>query len=186
MKNTRRPQAAWRWATFLGGLALLAPAGGCATHTETGALVGAGAGTALGAGIGAITGHAGTGALIGAGAGTLVGAAAGAHADERERKQEIQNAAARQALGLEDVAKLSRDGTSDTIIINQIRTSGTIYHLSADQIEWLKQSGVHDGVIQEMQMTAYHPAPVLVGPPPVMVVEPAPVVGVEFHGGRCR
>jgi Glycine zipper len=173
MKNSRRPQAAWRWATFLGGLALLAPAGGCATHTETGALVGAGAGTALGAGIGALTGHTGAGALIGAGAGTLVGAAAGAHADEHERRQEVR----RQAIGLQDVVTLTQNGTSDAIIIEQIRTSGTPFHLSADQIVWLKQNGVHDNVIQEMQMTAYRPAP----PPPVMVVheQPPPVIYVE-------
>jgi hypothetical protein len=52
----------------------------------------------------------------------------------------------------------------------------------------LKQNGVHDNVIQEMQMTAYRPAPppvtVVREPPPVMVVEPPPpVVGVRV-GGR--
>jgi hypothetical protein len=165
-------------------MALPALGGGCASNAGTGALVGGGLGTLAGAAVGSASGHAGTGALIGAAAGGLVGGAAGAAEDAHERR-EAKAAVQRQMMGLEDVVKLTQSGTNDSIIIDQIRSSGTVFHLSADQIVWLQQNGVHEPVIREMQMTAYaRPVRVV---EPVMVVEPPPPpvgVGVVIHGGR--
>jgi hypothetical protein len=150
-------------------------AGGCA---DTGAsTVGGGL---LGAGLGAIVGHAfhatGAGALIGAGTGAIVGNSVG-HAEEA--KQAKAEMAARQAaLSLEDIAYMAQSHTSDYLIINQIRSTGAIYNLTAEQITWLKQQGVSDAVISEMQATAYR------YPRRVVVAEPAPVVGVGISYGR--
>ena len=96
-------------------------------------------------------------------------------------------------MGLQDVVTLTRDGTSDQIIINQVRTSGTVFHLSGDEIHWLHDNGVHDCVIESMQATANAPPVVYVRPPPppeVVYVEPPPPIGfgVVIHGGggHCR
>ena len=80
---------------------------------------------------------------------------------------------------------MTKSGTSDDIIINQINTSGTIYHLSGSEIVWLQQSGVHDCVVKAMQATANLPPPVVYvnepPPPPVVYVrEPPPPIGVGF------
>jgi outer membrane lipoprotein SlyB len=192
MHGTQKPQAAgWKWKALLGtALAPLVLAAGCETHAGTGMLAGGAIGALAGGAIGAATHHAGTGALIGAAAGTAVGGLAGASEDHHERQQEIR-AEARRNMGLQDVVNLTKDGTSDEIIMNQIRTSGTVFHLTGDEIHWLKQSGVRDCVIETMQATANQPPVVYMQQPPpprVVFVEEAPrppSVGVGFvFGGR--
>lgn len=189
MHITSKPQAMGRtWKAALGlAVAPLLLVAGCETHTGTGLLAGGGIGALAGGAIGAATGHAGTGALIGAAAGSTLGGLAGASEDHHERRQEIR-AAQRRALGLQDVVSLTQSGTSDQIIINQINTSGTAYHLSGAEIKYLHDSGVHDPVIEAMQATANRPPVVYVNePPPVVFVErpPPPIgVGFVFHGGR--
>jgi hypothetical protein len=39
------------------------------------------------------------------------------------------------------------------ILINQIRTTRAVFHLGAQEIIWLKKSGVSDRVVMEMQNT---------------------------------
>jgi hypothetical protein len=133
----------------------------------------------LGAGLGAVVGHmfhaTGAGALIGAGTGAIVGNSIG-HANEG--KQARSEVAARQAaLSLEDVAYMAQSHTSDVLIINQIRSTGALYNLSPEQITWLRQQGVSDAVISEMQATAYRYQP-------ARVYAPEPVVGVGISYGR--
>jgi len=166
---------------------LIAAAGGLApigcTHTQagagTGALIGGIAGAAL-----AGRGKGLQGAAIGAGAGALVGTAIGA-SEEQAARREAEAYAAR-ALSIQDVIDLTASGTPPNIIINQIRTTGSVYTLTAHDLKVLQQSGVAPSVIQEMQEAGRRrvlvPAPVVVHePPPVMIVRPAPpppVVGV--------
>ena len=107
-----------------------------------------------GGAIGAATHHAGEGALIGAAAGATLGGVTGAAVDNHQQKVAVRRKRSARALGLQDVVTLTQSGTSDDIIINQIRTSGTVYHLRGDEIVWLKQNGVHDPVIEAMQATA--------------------------------
>jgi hypothetical protein len=88
------------------------------------------------------------------------------------------------ALSPNDVVQMVHNHVDDGLIINQIRTSGTVFHLSAGEITWLKQNGVSDAVVVAMQATANQPPP---PPPPAPVstvyVEPAPPVfiGVGYH-----
>jgi hypothetical protein len=193
MLIARKPLTLGRkWKLLLGG-ALLA-LGGCQSmsNTDKGVLAGGGLGAATGAAIGSLTHHTGAGAVLGGAVGAIAGGLTGSAIDNSERKQAAANAAAVAAanqpppLSLEDVQKLSASGTSDGVIINQIRASGSVYRLTADQILWLQQYGVHDSVIREMQATAYRAPRAVYTAAPVYVYEPAPppVVGVGFSYGR--
>jgi hypothetical protein len=176
-----------RRALFGGTLASVALACGCQTATGTGAL----AGGAIGAGLGGLLGgrHSGAAALaggaIGAGVGGLTGAAVDAN---RERKAAAE--VARRAPTLEDVVRMTHENVPDSEIVTQIQTSGAVYQLTADQIIYLTQNGVHQPVVSALQGTAYRPARAVyvAPPPPVYVVEPAPPpppvgvgIGFSYH-----
>jgi osmotically inducible lipoprotein OsmB len=161
---------------------------GCSnlSHTENGALAGGAIGAGTGALIGKATGHTAGGAAIGAGIGALTGGLIGNSADQTEKR--IAAAQAQSQLGLNDVVQMAQSHVSDEIIINQIRTRGTVFHLSAQDTIWLKQNGVSDRVLAEMQATATRYVPGRVySAAPVYVVDPPPVVGVGIgytHYGR--
>ncbi len=195
MRYTAR--TGWKWRVLLGGALLPAAFGsGCESmsNTDKGVLTGG----ALGAGVGALAGgprHAGAGALIGAGVGAVAGALTGSAMDKSQKRAEERAAALRNpTLSLEDVARLTGSGASDDVIINQIRTTGSVYYgLSAEQIIWLQSNGVREPVIREMQATVTRPRSVYTAVPvqPVYVVDPYPPpppvgvgVGVTYVGGR--
>jgi hypothetical protein len=167
---------------------------GCSSmsNTEQGAGLGGLIGGGTGAIIGNATGHTGAGALIGAGVGALSGGLIGHAVDESEQKTDAKIAAASATpqgpMGLTDVVYLAQQHVSDDVIITQIRTTRSVFQLSANDTVWLKQQGVSDPVIQEMLATAsrYYRrvyTPVAAYPPPVYVVEPPPPVAVGFGFG---
>jgi hypothetical protein len=173
---------------MVGGASLLASlGGGCASmnNTEKGALTGGALGAGAGALIGSTKGKAGVGAVAGAAIGTVAGALTGHAVDENQRKTQAAIAAANAPppLSLEDVVRLTSNGTSDEIIIGQIYNSGSVYNLTSDQIIWLQSNGVRDRVIQAMQQTRFRPVrqvytqPVYVVPAPP---PPPPPIGVGF------
>jgi hypothetical protein len=150
------------------------------SNTDKGALAGAGLGTAAGAIIGHAAHNTTAGAVIGAVAGTAIGATAGAAADEHQARQAVaQDVAARGGpVTLEKVVEMVHSNVSDQIIVDQIHMTRTVYQLTADQIVWLKQNGVSDYVVHEMEMTAYPRRGVVVVEPP-----PPPVrFGVTYIG----
>jgi hypothetical protein len=182
-------------------LATLICVNGCASmsNTEKGTLAGGSIGAGTGAVIGSATHNTGAGALIGGAVGALAGGLTGHAVDESERKQDAKLAAAtappaRGPLRIEEVAQLARDHIGDEIIINQIRTSGTIFTLTVEDINYLKQNGVSDAVIAEMQNTVYRCPRRVYTPAPVMIVEPAPPppppigvgVGFSYSHGHWR
>jgi hypothetical protein len=194
MLTGRKPHGVGsQWKVVLGG-ALLVLGGGCQSmsNTDKGVLAGGGLGAATGAVLGSLTHHTAAGAVLGGAVGAVAGGVTGSAIDNSERKQAAANAAAVAAanqpppLSLEDVQKLSANGTSDLVIINQIRASGSVYRLTADQILWLQNYGVHDAVVREMQATAYRAPRAVYTAAPVYVYEPAPspVIGVGFGYGR--
>ncbi|WP_162667416.1 glycine zipper domain-containing protein [Gemmata massiliana] len=176
--------------------AFAAAGSGCASmnNTEKGAIGGGVVGTALGTAVGAATGHTGAGAVIGGLAGTATGALVGNDIDKQERRdRDINQAAAlaaaqqqQQRMGMFDVIRLAQGGHDDTVIINQIRTTGSTFQLTASDLDELKRAGVSSRVIAEMQAARPAPARVIVrdGPPvvydsgPPVYVRPAPVVVV--------
>ena len=169
---------------------------GCSSmsQTEAGAVGGGLLGAGAGALVGSATGHTGAGAAIGAGLGALAGGVTGNAVEESEKRTQaqIQAATAAQAraqLGLVDVATMSQQHISDSVIISQIRTTGSVYRLSPTDINWLKENGVSDPVIMEMQATAARvPPTVTVVRPvrPVYVYEEPPPIGVGFSYTRYR
>jgi hypothetical protein len=135
---------------------------GCQNNTQRGAAVGGIGGAALGAIVGKATGNTAAGAAIGG----LGGAAAGALVGNSEDVAEQRDANARQAayehnlrvrqeraVTNRDVIDMARDGVSDAIICNAIRTRGGNFNTSPQSIVYLQRSGVSDTVIQAMQNT---------------------------------
>lgn len=184
-----------RFVLFAAVLAVLPFGAGCSSMSNTGkdALIGGGVGAGLGALVDRATGgKGGTGAIVGGAAGALVGGAIGNEQDQREKAtlQARADATARQ-VGMTDVIRMTRDGQSEDVILNQIRTTNSTYALSAEDLRTLKDNGVSDNVIKEMQYRradaaarvryVHAPPPVyVVGPPPPVYVvgPPPPVVGV--------
>jgi len=171
---------------------------GCANmnNTERGALTGTALGAGLGTVIGGLAGGRG-GAGIGAAAGALLGAGTGAaigHSEDKAEQRAVAQAqayaAANPPLSLTDVARLAQQHVPDSVIIQQMRTSNSVYQLQPDELIWLRQQGVSEPVILEMQqrrpgLVQVHPRPVrhvyVVDPPP-------PPIGIGFgisNAGPC-
>jgi osmotically inducible lipoprotein OsmB len=162
---------------YLSFLLLPALSTGCAggPNAEGGAVVGG----LTGAGVGAILGR-GPGALIGAGAGALAGGLLGNEVDKSQQRRagqayaQAQAAANQRALQLPDVVAMVNSGVSEGVVIGQIRSTGTVYNLSANDILYLRSNNVSDGIISEMQATAYRPQRVYTTAPPVVLYDPPP------------
>jgi len=170
-------------------------------NTATGALIGGGSGALIGAVAGR---HPGVGAAIGGAAGVIVGGLIG-HSMDQAQQARLQSSAPQtwqrveqgQPLGIEDVKALTRAGVSDDLIISQIRSTRTVYHLGTGDIIALKNFGVSERVIDFMLNTPStalsQPAVVAVAsepPPPVpetVVVAPGPgyvwIPGAYVWGG---
>jgi outer membrane lipoprotein SlyB len=178
-------------------MAIFTAAGsGCAhmNNTEKGAVGGGVVGTAAGTAIGAATGRPGLGAVVGGLAGATTGALVGNDIDKTEqRNKDIAQAAAladaqaqAQRMGLADVIGLAQAGHSDTVIINQIRSTRSAFQLAPSDLDMLKNAGVSQRVIAEMQaarpaparVVIREPAPVIYESGPAVLVRPAPVVVV--------
>jgi hypothetical protein len=152
------------------------------------------AGGALGAGTGALVGNAagntGAGALIGGALGAIGGGLTGNAIERAEHREAAAAAAQAQGpLGLTDVVTLTMQNVSEDVIIQQIHTTGSTFHLSPGDLAYLSQNRVSDRVIQTMQATAGRPRFVRRGPlyQPVYVVEPVPPpVRVGFGVGFCH
>jgi outer membrane lipoprotein SlyB len=186
-------------------LLLIVPfvATGCAgmNNTERGALGGGVVGTAAGTAIGAATGRPLLGAALGGAVGTAGGALIGNGADKQEaRAREIELAEARkqqQRMGISDVIALAQAGHSDQVIINQIRSTRSTFQLVGSDLDMLKNAGVSQAVIAEMQAARPAPGRVVVREPrPTVIYESGPVFvrpapyyyygppayGFHFHG----
>ncbi len=158
---------------------------GCAgDNTERGAVAGGVIGTAAGAIVGCAAHAPVAGALMGGATGAIVGGAAGHAEDKAEQRAAAQAAYARQtALPIDQIVSMTQNHMSDVLIINQIRSSGAVYHLTGNDVVWLKGQGVSDAVVSEMQATAQRYPPAYYPAQRVYVAEPAPVavgVGVRF------
>ena len=206
-----RPRETGMRGKFVAGYFVLALSpflSGCSEMSKTaqGAGIGAGLGAVSGAVIGkANNGKAGQGALIGAAVGGVLGGLVGNDADriDREKKDaQLLDAQARAGqagsqMGIADVIQLAKEGRSDDLIINQMRTTASTYQLSTEDLRLLSSNGVSDRVIMEMQSrrpekaVRYAPAPYreriiyTPAPPPIYYLEPPPppgfAVGVQIR-----
>jgi hypothetical protein len=177
------------------------------SNTAQGAGVGGLLGAGLGTAVGAATHNPLAGAAIGGLTGAAVGGAIGNEKDMQERAQRDRDLAVAQSqaaqaqarpspLGITDVQRLAASRVDDNVIINQIRTTGSTFNLSAADIEWLKTNGVSDAVIFEMQnarprpvAVIRQPAVVYTDPPPYYYYRPyyyGPPVGFSYGYVRFR
>ena len=125
-------------------------------NTASGALIGGAMGAIAGAAIGGPR-NGGAGALIGAAAGAIAGSVIG-NAMDQEQAEELRAQAPQtyvrvqqgQPLSLADIKALAAARVSDDVIINQIRNSHTVFHLSTADIIDLHNSGVSENVINFM------------------------------------
>jgi len=101
------------WASILA-----MPLAGCATKTQTGALVGTGLGAAVGAGLGQAIGHSTSATLIGAAAGAAAGGLAGGAIGNYMDKQE---ASMRKALADSEAVSIQRENQ----VLAQAESSST-------------------------------------------------------------
>ena len=148
---------------------------GTQNNTGTGALVGGALGALTGAAIGG-SNHGGPDALIGAAVGAIGGGLIGNSMDREQEarlRAEAPQTYARvdqgQPLTVADVKSLAKAGISEDVIINQISTSHTVFHLTAADIIDLRDSGVSDKVVNYMINSAS-----VAGTAPTTVIEQAP------------
>ncbi len=128
---------------------------GTPDRAATGALTGGALGMASGALIGGR--HAGEGALIGGALGAVTGGLIG-HSMDQEAQARLRQQAPqtyerldqRQPLSVADVKALAAARVGDEVIVSQIRSSRTVFHLSSADIIDLKNSGVDERVIDFM------------------------------------
>jgi outer membrane lipoprotein SlyB len=161
-------------------------------NTASGALIGGSMGAITGAAIGGSR-HGGGDALIGAAAGMIAGGLMGNSMDQQQQArlraqapQTYVRVDQGQPLSAADVKALAKAGVSDDVIITQIQSSHTIFHLSSADIIDLHGSGVSDRVVDFMINTqssaaAAQSATVVVdqAPPPpvaetVVIAQPGP------------
>ncbi len=181
-------------------LMLFAPLVGCAgmNHAQEGALVGTTIGALAGGIIGHQSGNTGTGAVLGAGAGMLVGALAGDAEDAREerdwamsevRQAEYEPATYEPPLTNADLIYMSQNGLSDDVILQSVQSRGGRFDVAPTALVQLKQSGVSDTVIAEVQRHGGRTLPPRVRPASARVVyveQPyysPPPVRWSFHYG---
>lgn len=183
---------------------------GCETPYGTPDRAGTGAlaGGAIGAVSGAVIGgrHAGEGALIGGAIGAITGGLIGHSMDmdaaDRERlRAEAPQTYVRveqgQPLAVSDVKALTASKVSDDVIISQIQSTRSVYHLSAADIIDLHNANVSEKVIQYMINTpntagaavaqaptddAYQAPP----PPQTETIVPAPGPGYVWVPGSWQ
>jgi uncharacterized protein YcfJ len=132
---------------------------GTPDRTGTGAL----AGGAIGAFSGAVLGgrHAGEGALIGGAIGAITGGLIG-HSMDQEEQERLRAEAPQtytrveqgEPLALADVKAMVNAHVSDDVIISQIQSTRSVYHLSSADIIDLHNAGVGEKVINYMINTS--------------------------------
>ena len=151
-------------------------------HTQEGAVLGGVAGAIAGGIIGHQNDETPEGAIIGGVLGAVTGGMIGNAKDEqlaRERQHlYYQQQWAARAVSMSDVVSMSRNGLSDSVIINQIRTNGVQRELTTHDIISLHQQGVRESVITAMQDAAVGKVRVVESVPSS---RPAVVVRREYH-----
>ncbi len=129
---------------------------GTQNNTGSGALIGGAMGAITGAAIGGSR-YGGQDALLGAAAGALAGGLIGNSMDQEQQArlraqspQTYVRVDQGQPLSVADVKALAKAGINEDVIINQIKSSRTVYHLSAADIIDLRDAGVTDKVVNYM------------------------------------
>lgn len=136
------------------GVAIIMGCCGCQsakTRTAEGSVIGGLLGAAAGGIIGHQSGHGTEGALIGAATGAVAGGVVGSQIEKPGQEQAAAQSAPSSQMSVAEVLDLSRQGVNEDIIIDRIKTSGTVLALSQNDISYLRQQGVSERVIAALQ-----------------------------------
>ncbi len=175
--------------TFLTAILLTALMMGCQSHNYTNR--GLATGGLGGAGLGAVIGEIASdeplaGAAIGGAVGALTGATVGSGLDDIDaasRARVASQAAYNQPLGtnMNEIISMSNAGLSDQIISRHIRNEGFAYSLDAGDLIALRQQGVSDNVIADLQNASSQPATVAVASAQQYIEPPTVFVQERYH-----
>lgn len=134
------------------------------TRAVEGAVIGGLLGGAAGGIIGNQSGNAGAGAGIGIAAGAITGAIIGSQINKPEAQAQSKTQATQEtkveghvkaeetkSLSMQQIVELSKQGITDDEIIKKIKDTNSKFNLTKDGIDYLRQEGVSQEVIDVMQ-----------------------------------
>lgn len=119
--------------------------------TKTGAVTGGLIGATAGGIIGHQSGSGLEGAAIGAAVGAISGGLIGSALDDSDRRALAANP---EHLTLVKIAEMGRQGVPDSVIINEIQRTRSVYQLNSEIIAYLQKNGVGSRVIDYMLQAA--------------------------------
>jgi hypothetical protein len=131
-------------------VAMVAACCGCqSTKTKVveGSVIGGLLGAAAGGIIGHQSGHGAEGALIGVATGAVAGGVVGSQMEKPVEPRGATPQTPAATMSVAEVLDLTRQGINEDIIIDRIRTSGTVLTLSQSDTSYLRQQGVSEKVI---------------------------------------
>jgi len=139
-------------------VALIMGCQGSQTRAGEGALVGGLIGATAGGIIGHQSHHGAEGAAIGAGVGAITGAILGSQIEKQPGQQPSQTSVAGapgaynpNQMTIQQIVDLTKQGINEAVIIDKIRITNSKFNLTQADIEYLKQQGVSQNVINVMQ-----------------------------------
>lgn len=117
-----------------------------------GGLIGAGAGTIIGNQSKNRDKGRTEGALIGGAVGALVGALTGSQMQKNPQgQQQAAQPASPNQMSVQQIIDLSKQGVHEDVIVDRIRMTNSKFSLTPQDIDYLKQNGVNQKVINAMQ-----------------------------------
>lgn len=143
-----------RIAVFTCCIILALSASGCQnakSRAAEGAVIGGVIGAAGGGIVGHQSHHAGEGAAIGAAAGALTGAIIGSQIQKPAQGPSQANVQNPNQMTIAKIVDLTKQGVSPSVIVDKIRLTNSKFNLAASDIQYLKQQGVSQQVIDAMQ-----------------------------------
>ncbi len=124
------------------------------TRVVEGSVIGGLVGGAAGGIIGHQSHHGGEGAAIGVAAGALTGALIGSQIDKPKTETASEQAVSTASAGsitMQKIVDLTKQGVSETEIIDMIKRTNSKFKLSSDDVKFLMDQGVSMKVINAMQ-----------------------------------
>jgi len=128
---------------------------GCQTspnRAPEGAVIGGAVGAGLGAIIGHQSGETGEGAVVGGALGALTGALAGSQMQKQPAQTPTQVQSVNQnQMSIPQIVNMSAEGVHEDVIIDRIRLTNSKFNLTSGDVNYLKENGVSQKVINAMQ-----------------------------------
>lgn len=123
-------------------------------NTKKGLGIGGVLGAVAGGVVGHQSGHGVEGALIGGAVGAGAGGLIGSGMDDEAKTQETPAAStASNQLTILKVVDMSREGTPDDVIIDEIQKTGSTFTMDEQTVQYLKDNKVSEKVIGYMMST---------------------------------